>query len=87
MANWKETLFNLFAGTVETVGESKLIEVLQSLHDTNLEQYKAAIFGGVALTKALAPLVEKSGTKVDDVFIKAISEALEQSAKNNGVEL
>lgn len=87
MASFQETLFNLFSGTVESIGESKLVEVLQTLHDTNLDQYKAAIFGGIALTKALAPLTAKSSTKVDDVLVQAIEEALTESAKNNSLAI
>lgn len=87
MSAFTDFLFNAFSGALETVGESKLIEILQQLHDSNPDDYKAAIFGGHALTKHLVPIVTKSSTKIDDAILGAIQEAVKQSAANNGVVL
>ena len=82
-----ELLLGLLAGALETAGESKLIEVLQDLHDKNPDQYKAAIYGGNALVKALLPVVTKSKTKIDDIFILSLNDAIQTSATNNGIDL
>ena len=39
----KETLFKMFAGMLEQVGESKLEEVLQQLHDSDETRYNQEI--------------------------------------------
>lgn len=83
----KEFLINLLLGTIETLEESALIAILQTLHDKNLDQYKAAIYGGNALVKALQPLVKGSKTNIDDVILKGLQDAIEQSARNNGIDL
>ena len=83
----KEFLLNLLSNTLESVGESSLITILQKLHDTDLPKYKAAIYAGEALVDALLPLVTNSKTKIDDAFIKSLGEAIKQSALDNGIEL
>lgn len=83
----KEFLLNLLSTTLETVGESSLLIILQKLHDTDLPKYKAAIYAGEALVDALLPHVKNSKTQVDDAFIKALGEAINQSALNNSLEL
>lgn len=81
--NFKELLLSTLTGALETVGETKLLEVLQQLHDKNPEQYAAAIAGGKALVSALQPLVLKSGTKIDDAILAALSEAIAASEAAN----
>ncbi len=80
-------LVNLFSAALQTAGESKLIEILQDLHDSNPDDYKAAITGGHALVKHLVPLVTKSKSKIDDAIINALDDAINQSAAANGVDL
>lgn len=82
-----EIMLGLFSGALETVGESKLIEVLQTLHDKDEAKYQAALFGGHALVKALVPVVDKTGTKIDDAIVNALGDAIEQSALLNGLVL
>lgn len=82
----KELIFNLLAGSLQAIGESKLVEVLQQLHDKNPAQYQVAILGGLQLVLALEPLVLKTGTKIDDAIVKALREAIETSAKTNSVD-
>lgn len=79
-------LVELFSKTIADAGESKLKEVLQNLHDQNEAEYKAAIYGGHALVKRLRPLVEKSKTSIDDAVLGAIDDAINESAKANGIE-
>lgn len=83
----KELLLNLLTGAFEKIGESKLEEVLQHLHDTNPAQYKNAVIGGWALTNSLMPLVQKTGTKIDDAVVGAVQDAIRNSALRNDVEL
>lgn len=83
----KKFFINLLSGTIENVGESQLEEVLQKLHDTDLEAYKAAVYAGRTLVKKLKPLVEKSESKIDDLFLNAVNDALTDSAKANNLEL
>lgn len=83
----KELLFKLFSGAIENVGESKLEDALQKLHDSNPTAYRAAVIGGHALCKALQPIVTDSKTQIDDIVLSAISDAIRDSAAANGVEL
>ena len=83
----REFLLNLLSNTLENIGESSLLTILQKLHDTDLPKYKAAIFAGEALVDALLPLVTNSKTKIDDAFIKSLGEAIKQSALDNSIEL
>lgn len=83
----KEFLLNLLTSTLETIGESKLIEILQKLHDKNLAQYKAAIYGGQALCDALGGFVTGTTTKIDDAILGAIRDAIKVSAAANGIDI
>lgn len=87
MAAISEFLLNILSGAIESVGESKLVEVLQKLHDNAPDEYRAAIFGGHALASRLKPLVAKSGTKIDDALVDALHDAIHTSAAANGVVL
>lgn len=87
MANkFAEILLGTLTPALESIAESKLVEVLQKLHDVDAVQYEAAIDGGRALVKALSPLVKKSKSPLDDAIISALSEAIETSAENNAPE-
>lgn len=83
MSALSEFLLGTLSGALETVGESKLEAILQDLHDSNLEDWEAAIQGGEALIKHLLPLVTKSKSKIDDAILNALSEALDASKAAN----
>ncbi len=85
--NVGELLVAALAGTVEVVAETKLVEVLQSLHDKDKPKYLAAVHGLYAGCLALEPLVKESSNKIDDAVLNSLKEAVETSAKANGVEL
>lgn len=87
MAKISELLIGLLSGAIDQIGQSKLVEVLDKLQATSPEDYKSAIFGGHSLVKRLKPLVEKTGTKIDDLIIGALHEALHTSAKKYGLTL
>jgi hypothetical protein len=76
----------LFSGVFAEAAESKLEDVLQELHDKDKDEYLAVVHAGRVLVKKLAPVVEKSGTKIDDALLKALGEAIADSAEKNGVE-
>jgi len=82
-----EFLLGTVTGALTSIGESKLEDVLQQLHDSNPDDYKAAISGGNALVKHLQPLVQKSATKIDDAVLSAIGQAVATSAEKNGITL
>ena len=83
----KELLLNLFSGALESVGEIKLIEALQLLHDKNVEQYNAAVHGAMFLITGLKPIVDKSKTPIDNAILDSLEDAVRESAKRNGVAL
>lgn len=80
-------LLELLAGTLAEVGESKLVELLQELHDKNPVAWKSVIHGGLSFVTGIAQLTDKSKTKIDDALVNAIKEAVETSAAANGLKL
>ena len=88
MAN---ALVEFFASALGAAGESKLIEVLQELHDTdttvNKDQYKSVILGGYSFAVGIKKLTDKTKTKIDDALRLAVQEAVETSAATNGISL
>lgn len=80
-------LLELLSGTLASIGESKLVEALQLLHDKNRVAYEAAIKGGHAFAVAMEAITDSSKTKIDDAIVASIKEAIETSAAANGVEL
>lgn len=87
MSAFSDFLLNTLSGALTTIGESKLEQVLQQLHDKDKAQYEAAIRGGHALVLALLPVVVKTGTKIDDAIINALDDAIKVSASVNGIIL
>ena len=87
----KELLLNLLSGAIENIGESKLKDVLQKLHDSdttaNKDKYVAAIRGGWALCQFAKPLVDGTATKIDDAILNGLEDAIKASAEANGVAL
>ena len=88
MANF---ILELLAGTLAEVGELKLVEVLQEMHDKDTSEdksdYRSVLFGGLSFATGIGKLTSKTKTKIDDALVSAIRDAIEISAKNNGVEL
>jgi len=83
----KETLIALLSASIESIGESKLIEVLQKLHDTDQAKYKSVLLGGYSFAVGMASLAEKSKTPLDDMVVNAVKDAIVTSAAANGIEL
>lgn len=80
-------LLELLSGTLAEIGESKLVEVLQDLHDKNPVAWKSVIHGGLSFATGISQLTDKSKTKIDDALVNAIKEAVETSAAANGLEI
>lgn len=84
-------LIELLASTLAEVGESKLVEVLQELHDKDNSEdksdYKSVLLGGLSFVVGISKLTSKTKTKIDDALVNAIREAIEASALANDVEL
>jgi len=85
MANFKEFLLATLAGTLEVVGETKLVEILQQLHDKDEVQYWNAIEGGRVIVKSLLPIAAKSKSPIDDAILQSLSDAIETSAAANAI--
>lgn len=83
----KTAILGIFSGAVENIAESELETLLQGLHDENVDNYKAAIYGGNALVNALLPVVTKSANKIDDAVVNALHDAIVKSAATNGIDL
>lgn len=88
MANF---LLELLAGSLAEVGEVKLVEVLQELHDKDKTEdksdYKSVLLGGMSFATGISKLTSKTKTKLDDAIVGSIKDAIEASAKNNDIEL
>jgi len=82
-----EFLVNSLVPVFEEIGESKLVEVLQDFHDKNPEQYEVSIKAGHVFIQPLIEYVKKSKSKIDDGIVDAIHDAIDTSAKMNGIDL
>lgn len=83
--NFGEILLALIGGALATIEQSKILPLLQDLHDSNLADYTAAVTGLHAGLKHLAPLAAKSSTKIDDLIIAGLNDAVNASAAANGI--
>lgn len=88
---FQDTILELLSGALGTLGESKLIEVLQKLHDKDTTvgktDYKSAILGGWSFVTGISKLVSTTKTKIDDAILAALKDAIQESASANGVIL
>ena len=87
MSAFTDFLVNMLLPTIEQLGESALVNVLQKFHDEQPEQYNAAIIAGHTFIKPLLAYVGGTSGKVDDGFVEAVNEAITLSALANGIVL
>lgn len=84
-------LLELLSGALASIGESKLVEVLQLLHDNDKtpdkSKYHSVILGGYSFCVGISSLTDSTKSKIDDAIVGSIKEAIETSAKTNGVTL
>ncbi len=83
----KEVLLALLSTSLQTVGEAKLLGVLQDLADNDKVQYEAAVRAGHSFVLAVKPLVDKTKTPIDDAILDALGDAIQSSASQNGITL
>lgn len=67
--------------------DSKLEAILQDLHDSNIDDYKATVAGLNAAFKKLQPLAAKTETTIDDAILEDWQELIIVSAAKNGISL
>lgn len=88
---FQETILEWLSGALSTLGESKLIEVLQQLHDKDTTagktHYKSVILGGWSFVTGIGTLVSSTKSKIDDAILASLKDAIQQSALANGVTL
>lgn len=82
-----EFLLGSLTGAIATIGESKLEDALQDLHDKDPKGYKAVIAAGDLFVTKITPIVQKSATKIDDAVLTALGDAIKSSASKNGINL
>lgn len=87
MSALTELLVNTLSVSIETLGESKLVDVLNTFHKNDPVQYEKCLRGGYQFAQALTTLVDKTKTPIDNIFAQAIKEAIETSAAQNGITL
>ena len=85
--NFKEFLLDTMVGALEELGEQKLVEALQKLHDSNPVLYPTVLKAGLVFCDGIQPCVDKSKSKIDDAVIAGVKEAILASAEANGVDL
>lgn len=85
--NIGEILLSALTPVLESVGESKLVDLLQQLHDHHPETYQSTIKSGYLFAKQLQTVVTSSTSKIDDAIVQAIVESIEASALANNVTL
>lgn len=78
-------IVQLFAGAIAEAGQAKLEEVLEDLANSNPADFDATVRAGHAFIEHIKPLVEKSKTNVDDVFVNAIEQSVNNAAANHGI--
>jgi hypothetical protein len=87
MSAFSDFLMKAILPTIESVGESKLVDLLQEFHDTDEEKYRATIIAGSAFIKPLIDYASKTTNTIDDGIVEAIHEAILVSALRNGIAL
>ncbi len=78
-------LLNLVLPTAEAAEETALDPVLQDLHDSNGDDYKAAINGAHALFQHLAPVLAKSNSAILKGLVGALEDEVNTNAAKNGI--
>lgn len=81
------SLLGALAPTLEAAGEGFLVNTLNGFATKNPEEYKNDVPVLHAILKRLKVVTDASATKIDDIFVNALIEALEASAVVNGITL
>jgi uncharacterized protein YktB (UPF0637 family) len=87
-SKFTETLVNTLAPVIEIMAAEQLAGVFNRLHDKDPKAYAKYIPDLYEMTKKhLQELTSQSKSKIDDVIVQALENAIEQSAEVNGLEL
>ncbi len=78
-------LVKILLPTIEQLGETALIGLLQKYHDNDPEEYKATMIMGHTFIKRLVKYADGTEGKIDDGFVDALDEAITTSALANGI--
>lgn len=73
--------------SIEDAAETKILDLLQQLHDHNIDDYKAAIEAGNTFIQHLLPFAEKSELTLADAILADIATVISESAVNNKITL
>lgn len=85
--NIGEILLGALVPTITTIGQVKLVELLDQFHDKDPEHHKATCQSlWIGLTQ-LAVLVDKTKTNIDNAVVDALLGAIQQSANKYDIEL
>lgn len=83
----KEFLLNTLLPTLESLGESKLEELLDQLSEKEGENFALDVIGTYNLFTRLSILAKKTKSKIDDGIIDTVIEALEATAEKHDIDL
>lgn len=73
---------------IENTGETALLEMLQKMHDTNLQSYTQLVTGAYPVIDVqLENYAKSSKSTIDDEVVKRLKRVLETSAASNNVAL
>jgi hypothetical protein len=87
MSKIGDFFIRLFETALETEGETLLDAELQTIHDKNVPEYTAALYGLNAGAIALGKIPSIKPGGIADIIIKALQDSVLQSAKANGITL
>lgn len=85
--NIGEILLGALVPTITTIGEAKLVELLDQFHDKDPVHHKATCQSLYVGLQQLASLVDKTKTNIDNAVVDAMIGAIEQSASKYDIEL
>lgn len=86
--NFGEILVQAVLPVVQSVGQQKLVELLQGIHTKKPDVYAQLLVELYPLIDIqLEGFTQDTTTKIDDSFVLAFKGAIEMSAASNGVAL
>lgn len=84
----KDLLLNMLMPMLKAAGKFYLKTVLQKIQDHNSQTvYENTLKSMNSSFTLLDEVAKKSSTKIDDDFIEAVLEAVQESASEDGVQL
>jgi hypothetical protein len=78
-------MISLVASSLEQAGEPELVKLLDKQYQADPVLYESMIRSGHAFVTPLTQLVSKTPTSIDDGFVLAFSDAINESAASHGI--